>query len=131
MCIRDRRLQGDTTEYGGVAMSLARIEKDSLTYLGVGDTHAYLNRETSFRPLLNIDGRVGGRQLRQLQEKVYLLKPNDIFIMCTDGINTQISLSQIPTTHTAQNMANLIFNQYHRLYGDVTVLLVKYRSSYE
>lgn len=126
----NKQLQATLIE-GGVAMSIVRIEPNQLTYLGIGDTHAYLLKEGSFIPLINFDGRVGGMQIRSLKEQTFILNANDIFVLCTDGMNTQLSLSNVDLNYTAQNMANTLFNEYHRIYGDVTILVVKYQPNDE
>lgn len=127
----DKHLRTTYKGDGGVAMSLALIESQQLTYLGIGDTHAYLQQGTHFRTLSNIDGRVGGQQLRSLTTHSYPLTAGDIFILCTDGINTHVSLDKVNRVFSAQNMANTLFNQFHRTYGDVTVLVLKYQPNYE
>lgn len=114
---------------GGIAMSLARIERNKLSYLGIDDTHAYLQNGV-LNLLPNFEGRVGGRQMRSLKIREYQLGATDIFILCTDGINTQVSLEGIDKNYSAQNIAITIFNQYHRVYGDATVLVVKYQPNY-
>lgn len=114
---------------GGIAMSLALIEQNQLSYLGIDDTHAYLQNKV-LKLLPNLEGRVGGRQMRSLKTRKYQLAPNDIFILCTDGIKTQVNLEEIDKNYSAQNIATTIFNQFHRVYGDATVLVVKYQPSY-
>lgn len=116
-----------TQSEGGVAMSIAKIAPNQLVYLGIGDTHAYLYQDAIFKPIFSIDGRVGEGQLKTLKEQTFTIYPNDIVVLCTDGINTQITLSNADLKFTSQNMANTLFNRYHRLYGDVTILLAKYQ----
>jgi len=125
----DKQLKGEKEEYSEVAMSLARIEPSKITYLGIGDTHAYLQKD-DLNPLVNFDGRVGGRQLRSFHAKEYSVKADDMLILCTDGIQTSLSMDNIPLDYTAQNIANSLFNNYHRAYGDVTVLVVKFLPAY-
>jgi len=61
----DKHLIESSSE-GGIAMSLARIEPNKLTYLGIDDTHAYLqNGKLNLLP--NFEGRVGGQQMRSLK----------------------------------------------------------------
>lgn len=119
----------ESSSEGGVAMSLARFEPDKLIYLGIDDTHAYLQNEV-LKPLVNYEGRVGGRQMRSLKIREYPIQPNDIFILCTDGIKTNITLEGIDPNFSAQNMATTIFNNHHRVYGDATVVVAKYRPYY-
>ena len=124
----DKHLIESSSE-GGIAMSLARIESNKLTYLGIDDTHAYLQNE-KLNLLPNFEGRVGGRQMRSLKTWEYPLKADDIFVLCTDGLKTNITLDGIDPNFSAQNMATTIFNNHHRVYGDATVLVVKYQPSY-
>lgn len=114
---------------GGIAMSLALMEQNKLSYLGIDDTHAYLQNGI-LNLLPNFEGRVGGRQMRSLKVREYPLAANDIFILCTDGIKTQVNLEEIDKNYSAQNIATTIFNQYHRVYGDASVLVVKYQPTY-
>lgn len=126
----DQQLKADNHEDSEVAMSLARIEPNKVTYLGVGDTHAYIYKDDLY-PLISTEGRVGGQQLRSLYKKEYSLEKGDILILCTDGVQTSLSMQDIPLDYSAQNIANTLFNSYHRAYGDVTVLVVKYLTAYE
>ncbi len=122
----DTYLKQHSKEDGGVAMSVAVLSPKSLQYLGVGDTHAYyLNG--AFYPMLNIDGRVGSRQLRSLKVQVHSYDRAIIFILCTDGISSRINYEELNWEQSAQQIANQIFNLYHRPYGDATVLVVNYR----
>ncbi len=121
----DQYLQEQCDPDDHVAMSLALIEPNSLTYLGIGDTHAYII-DDYFYPLFNIDGRVGDRQIRSLKMDTYAIKGPFIFVLCTDGINSRLDPEELELELPAQQLANQIFNRYHRSYGDVTALVIKY-----
>lgn len=116
---------------GGAAMSLAVIEPKQITYLGVGDTHCYLFDKEKTHTLQNFEGRVGDYQLPSLTAKQYFLSDNDnvTLVMCTDGIGTQVSQTELNNDASAQNIANAFFNQFHKIHGDVTVLVTKIKSS--
>ena len=110
----------------GSTLSMARISKHETEYLGIGDTHAYiLGKE--LHQLLNHDGTVGLFQLPTLKVRKYPLKIGDYIIFCTDGIKSNITVDGY-SGNRAQELSNYIFNQFHRSYGDVTVLVVKYLS---
>ena len=111
---------------GGAAMSLAIIEPKRLTYLGVGDTHCYLLNENPIE-LSNYDGRVGDYQLPPLHTKVYEFEKTSTFLMCTDGIKSDLLSYELPINEAPQKMANFVFNHFHRPYGDVTALVTKYK----
>ncbi len=111
---------------GGAAIALALIDSNHLKYIGIGDTHSYLYQEEIIT-LSNLDGRLGEYQLPPLilQEIPLSLATN--IILCSDGINTHVA-EQLPDRYTPpQFLANYIFNTYHRLYGDATVLVAQYQ----
>ncbi len=109
---------------GGLAMSLALIAEDTISYLGIGDTHSYVLEQDLYL-LRNFDGRVGAYQLPRISVQKIAIKRPAVFITCTDGINTKIHTAELSGAERAQNMANNIFNTFHRSYGDVTVMVAK------
>ena len=113
---------------GGVVIALARITGgDKLQYIGIGDTHSYLyNGEVTF--IENQDGRLGEFQLPTLEVQEYTLVDLTNIILCTDGINTHIAEELLDTDIHPQHLANFIFNTYHRLHGDATVLIAQYQA---
>lgn len=118
-------LQKNKEEDGGVAMSIAILTPGKLHYLGIGDTHAYL-LNGSFQPMENTDGRVGGRQLRTLTTQTLSFKNDITFLLCTDGISSQIKAEELNWHQSSQLLATQVFNLYNRPYGDATVLAAKY-----
>lgn len=109
---------------GGAAVSLAMISPHLITYLGVGDTHSYI-MNTDIKELSNYEGRVGEYQLPNIQSKEIPIEKNSAFIMCTDGISTKILENKLTLQFRAQQIANKLFNEYHKAHGDVTVLVTK------
>ncbi len=108
----------------GATIALARIASGYLSYLGVGDTHAYvLGEEMSY--LHNHEGTVGQFYLPSLETKKIELTEDTYFILCTDGIKSSLWLDEDQSIG-AQSMANLVFNEFRREYGDVTVLVAKH-----
>ena len=121
-------LQTDTFEEGGVAMSLALLTPTEIQHLGVGDTHGYV-LNPSLKSPFNIDGRVGGRLLRSLQVKTYTTTDEQYIILCTDGIQSQLNLTDIDWGQSLQRITIELFNDYNRPYGDATILVAKYKYS--
>lgn len=123
----DQKLRESKLE-GGVVIALARITgEDKLEYIGIGDTHSYLYDDT-LTFITNQDGRLGEYQLPTLKVKKYNLKGLTNIILCTDGINTHLSEKLLKSDTHPQHLANYIFNTYHRLYGDATVLIAQYQT---
>lgn len=112
---------------GGAAMSLAILEAHQVTYLGIGDTHSYLYNGQK-KELPNFEGRVGDYQLPLINAKQFPIEGNTCLVMCTDGISTKVSETDIPLNESAQKIANFVFNHFHKAYGDVTVLSTKLKS---
>ena len=109
---------------GGATISLLLVEPHQVSYLGVGDTHTYLCNGAQQR-LSNFEGRVGDYQLPTLKIKKYPIHGEVDIVMCTDGISTQVGDKDLPVNGTAQDLAKFVFNEYHKPYGDVTVLVTK------
>jgi len=118
----------DSPLEGGATIAIALISSDHLKYIGVGDSHSYyydVNQEVKI--LSNQDGRLGEFHLPKLKIREYPLSEFTNIILCTDGINTHVPDS-LPTPNTPpQFLANYIFNTYHRVYGDATVLVAQYQ----
>ncbi len=108
----------------GAAVALMKIENGEASYLGIGDTHAYILGESK-KYMHNHDGTIGLYQLPTLRERKFKLEDNTYLIMCTDGIRSNVDFDD-DTNESAQQLANSIFKEYHKEYGDVTVLVAKY-----
>lgn len=109
---------------GGAAISLCQVIPGQLTYLGLGDTHCYLQTADQLLLLTNNEGRLGEFTLPSLKQQILPLTSPVNIICCTDGINTRIP-ENLPSFEelSPQDLAYFIFNNYHRTYGDATVLV--------
>jgi len=119
-------LMKESNDETGITCSLARITPNNLSYAGLGDTHAYLDVAGSdLRTIENQEGRIGYVN-RVKKEKAIISFDNEItIIMCTDGIKT--FTKELPSKiSNAQNLANELFDMYHRPHGDATILIAKY-----
>lgn len=108
----------------GAALALTKVESGKIHYIGVGDTHTYVAGET-VSYINNLEGTVGEHQLPTLRTQVLEAKPESYLIMCTDGIKSNLWFDE-DLTMSAQQMANMVFNEFHKEYGDVTVLVTKF-----
>ncbi|MEO9804745.1 MAG: ATP-binding protein [Reichenbachiella sp.] len=108
----------------GATVALAKIESGCLRYLGIGDTHAYLLGE-EMNQLHNHEGTIGQYHLPTLKTREKELGDNTYLILCTDGIKTSLWMDEDQFV-SAQQLANSIFREFHKEYGDVTVLVAKH-----
>lgn len=108
----------------GAAVALAKIEEGYLHYLGIGDTHTYLLGE-EIKFLVNHEGTVGQFQLPSLKAKRVEIEEGSYVVLCTDGVKSNLWFDE-DETMGAQKLANTIFSEFHKSYGDVTVLVAKY-----
>ncbi|HYF02614.1 MAG TPA: ATP-binding protein [Patescibacteria group bacterium] len=109
----------------GVAMSLILIANGEICYAGVGDTHTKVFMEDDNHYTLSQKGLVGNFVLPQVRVKKIKEGKKFSVIMCTDGIQDHFRCENLPKDTNAQELANFIFNNYHRSYGDATVLVAK------
>ncbi len=110
----------------GITASLARLSPGKLVYKGFGDTHAYLMSNYTIDRLANQGGRLG--QLMKYRSGVVQRAFDDriTLVLCTDGISTLDSVLDFDPYQNMQGLANRLFDQYHKPYGDATILAVKY-----
>ncbi|MDW3197622.1 MAG: ATP-binding protein [Cytophagales bacterium] len=110
----------------GVTIALGRLSEGTFEYIGVGDTHAYLLGE-EMSMITNHDGIVGLFQLPTLKLRKTKLEPDTYILLCTDGIKSNLWLDEGQADHP-QKIANFVFREFHRDYGDVTVLVARYKA---
>lgn len=119
----------DSDLEGGATIAIALISSDGLKYVGIGDSHSYLyDADQKMEILRNQEGRLGEFHLPEIKVRSYTLSEMTHIILCTDGINTRIPDGLPDPSITPQFLANYIFNTYHRIYGDATVLIAKHHS---
>lgn len=111
----------------GASIAIARIIAGKIYYIGIGDTHTYTVGET-VSYITNLEGTLGEHQLPTLRTQTFEIKPESYLIMCTDGIKSNLWFDEDPDMR-AQQMANMVFNEFHKAYGDVTVLVAKFSQS--
>jgi serine/threonine protein phosphatase PrpC len=108
----------------GAVMSVLKIDKDRVSYAGVGNVGFCGLSAADFRPI-NAYGIVGSRfpSVRAF-EGVYA--PGDMFVLSTDGITREFSLDKLPAVRgrPPQALAEQIAERFSRQEDDVTVVVV-------
>lgn len=108
----------------GISLSLLRIEPGTVNYLGIGDTHAYLLDKNRKIELKNAVIKTRDQTLHKLKVQAYSIQTMPIsFVLCTNGVEKKIlNKPLIHNNITAQQFAQNIFSQHHKLQHDATVL---------
>lgn len=119
-------LMKESNDDVGITCSLARITPGEFAYLGLGDTHAYLIIDDQpMQHLTNQQGRVGYVRNVKTNKLEQTFKEKLTVILCSDGIKSMHE--PLPDSLYAQDLANVLFDQYHRPNGDATVFIAKYK----
>ena len=118
-------LMKESNDDVGITCSLARITPGEIRYIGLGDTHSYISiDEKEVISLDNQEGRVG--YVRTVKPATYDAKfeSNVKIVICTDGIKT---MYESIFKRNAQELANNLFDRYHRTSGDATIIIAEYK----
>ena len=118
-------LMQESNDDVGITCSLTRITPREIRYIGLGDTHAYLSLDDNeMISLNNQEGRVGYVRIVKPAKFDSKFNNNAKVVICTDGIKT---ITDINFGSPAQDLANNLFDQYHRTRGDATLIIAKYK----
>lgn len=114
----------------GAVISLAAVdaEQDRLTWIGVGNVEAVLNRtgdRTPRRERILLRGGVVGYQLPPLREVELPLFPGDVLVMATDGLRHEFAEVEPDTTPMA--LAHRLISGFAKMSDDAHVLVARYR----
>jgi phosphoserine phosphatase RsbX len=115
----------------GVVMSLGYFDRhdETMTWLGVGNVDGVVLRRdaagVSCAEALIQKGGVIGYRLPFLRPALVPMKPGDVIVFCTDGINGDIS-KEARTGSPAQRIAEQILAGLNKGSDDALVLAVKY-----
>jgi anti-sigma regulatory factor (Ser/Thr protein kinase)/serine/threonine protein phosphatase PrpC len=119
----DRAIRAEDLN-SGVALSLVLLTPQEVHIVAIGDTYTKVFMKAEI-DILSQKGLVGNYVLPQVKVKIIPVDGPYTIIMCTDGIVDHFSCEDIVQDLTAQQIADFIFNTYHRSYGDATVLVAK------
>jgi hypothetical protein len=110
----------------GAAVSVARLDLAAtrLTYAGVGNVEARLRQDAREQRLIAYRGVVGAAMPR-LQAFDFILEPDWLLLLHTDGISTRLDLSQlIPEVGTdLEALADAVLAQWGRPNDDASVII--------
>ncbi|MCJ2014173.1 ATP-binding SpoIIE family protein phosphatase [Methylobacterium sp. J-076] len=112
----------------GGAISVARYARDTstLTFTGIGNVLGAVVSGTGTKRTVSLAG-TAGHVARRIQEFEYPMSPEDLFVLCSDGIATSWSLDAHPGIAGAHPalVAGVIFRDFARARDDATVLVVR------
>lgn len=114
----------------GAVMSLAAIDAahDRLTWAGVGNVEAVLNRADGREPRrerILLRSGVVGYQLPPLRATELPLFPGDALVMATDGLRSDFA--EDPADDLPEAVAEHLLNAFARNSDDALVLVARYR----
>ena len=115
----------DSNDQVGITASLLRITPEKMTYKGYGDTHAYLVKDGVYNSLVNEGGRLGNLKKYRHGVSEFSFDSKIQIVLCTDGISILPKRQEL--RGSAQKVANILFDDYHKPHGDATVLSLKYK----
>ncbi|MFK7933764.1 MAG: SpoIIE family protein phosphatase [Saprospiraceae bacterium] len=118
--LRDRPVEG------GIVMSFLRLTPGKIFYLGIGDTHAYVC-QPHFRKLTQYSGKVGDYDLPIMEVTTLPTQQRSRFVLCTDGVKEQVKSADLVADFSVERVAENVMEQYKRINGDATVLVVDYQ----
>ncbi len=124
-CHKKMRKRFDPSLVRSCVMGLLLLKPRSMEYLGVGDTSIDVMGTPQKIYLQSQKGMVGDIRLPDLKLQRFRCGRKIIFIMCSDGILPRFTEENLPLQQNAQHIANFIMENYHRQYGDATVLVAK------
>jgi phosphoserine phosphatase RsbX len=117
----------------GAAVTLVRVQCGAgmLQWVGVGNVEAYLVRRTSgghgslAASAILFGGTVGYR-LPRVRDSVVELRPNDLVIMATDGVD-QHFVYEVATGQPVERIASTILEGHARATDDALVAVARVR----
>jgi len=117
-------MMNESRDIVGVTASIMRVTPGKMTYKGYGDTHAYLVKDGVYHALINQGGRLGNLKKYRPGVGEFVFDKKLQVILCTDGISVLPKRQAL--RGTAQQVANVLFDDHHKPHGDASVLSVKY-----
>jgi phosphoserine phosphatase RsbX len=111
----------------GAVISMAAINHDRLTWLGVGNVEGVLLHADPKIPRerLLLRGGVVGYRLPTLRTASLPISRGDTLIFATDGIRSSF-LDKLPLNQKPQQIADFILAEHNRQTDDALVLVVRY-----
>ncbi|MCJ2036152.1 SpoIIE family protein phosphatase [Methylobacterium sp. J-068] len=112
----------------GGAVSVARYDRDTgiLTFAGIGNVAGAVVAGAATKRTVSLAG-TAGHAARRIQEFEYPMGPEDLFVLCSDGIATGWSLDAYPGLAMAHPtlVSGVVYRDFARARDDATVLVVR------
>ncbi len=112
----------------GGAISVARYARDrgTLALAGIGNVAGAIISGTTIKRTVSLAG-TAGHAARRIQEFEYQMRPQDVFVLCSDGIATSWSLDAHPGLAGGHPtlVAGVVYRDFARIRDDATVLVVR------
>ena len=112
----------------GAAVSVARYERDgcTLAMAGIGNVAGAVVSGTAMKRTVSLAG-TAGHAARRIQSFEHPMGPDDLFVLCSDGIATGWSLDAHPGLAGAHLtlVAGVVYRDFARARDDATVLVVR------
>lgn len=115
-----------STRGAALAVASIQLERQLLSFAGVGNIGASIVTPSSSRGLVSNHGIVG-HQLSKIQEFTSPWSPQSVLVLYSDGLKSTWSLEQYPgiwSKHPAL-IAGVLYRDFARDRDDVTVLVAK------
>ena len=111
----------------GGAVSVARYEgRGVLVFAGIGNVAGAIVSGGTIKRMVSLAG-TAGHVARRIQEFDYPFVPDDLLVMCSDGIGTNWSLDRYPglTESHPSLFAAVLYRDFGRGRDDATVLIAR------
>lgn len=112
----------------GGAVSVARYARNDgiLTFTGIGNVLGVIVSGEATKRTVSLAG-TAGHAARRIQEFEYPMRPDGLFLLCSDGIATGFSIDGYPGLAAAHPslVAGVVFRDFARARDDATALVVR------
>jgi len=112
----------------GGAVSVARYDREAevLAFAGIGNVLGAVVSGSAAKRTVSLAG-TAGHAARRIQEFEYPMRPDGLFLLCSDGIATGFSIDGYPGLAGAHPslVAGVVFRDFARARDDAIVLVVR------
>ena len=108
----------------GAAGAIAEVRSRVLRFAGIGNVTGCIVKPAGCRQMVSLNGTLG-HDARQMREYSYPWEPDDLFVMCSDGLTTHWSIDDyrgIRQRHPVV-VAAALYRDFNRRRDDATVVV--------
>ncbi|MEG9436310.1 SpoIIE family protein phosphatase [Edaphobacter sp. HDX4] len=115
------------TRGAAMAIAIVDLQRQILSYAGIGNISASLLSGASSRSLVSQNGTLGAVMPRNVQEFTYPVDPDTMLIMFSDGLTSKASPVAYTGFHNrpAMLLAGLMYRDFSRRRDDASVLVTR------